>query len=202
VAGRHKVPLLLKAEDHSPRGEITDLLAALRGGDRTAFDRLLGLVYQELHRRAHRQLARRGRDATLSTTGLVHEAYLRLAHTPNVAWEDRHHFFGVAVKAMRSVVVDTARRHSAGKRGGHSRMVELDEGLLRVEQDAAGILAVHQALDRLAGVDGRLAELVEMRFFGGLSVEEMAEMQGISESTVKRGWVKARTLLLQILEEA
>jgi RNA polymerase sigma factor (TIGR02999 family) len=194
---------LPKAEDHSPPGEITALLAALRGGDRSAFDQLLGLVYEELRRRAHRQLARRaGRDATLCTTGLVHEAYLRLAHTPNAAWEDRHHFFGVAVKAMRSVVVDSARRHFARKRGGRAQVVQLDEGLLRVEQDAAGILAVHQALDRLAGVDERLGEMVEMRFFGGLSVEEMAEMLGISESTVKRGWVKARTLLHQILQEA
>lgn len=184
------------------RSEITDLLAALREGDRSAMDRLMPIVYDELRRRAHQQLARSGgRDAALSTTGLVHEAYLRLTHSAQASWEDRNHFFGVAVKAMRSVVIDYARRHAARKRGGSARRIELDEGMLRVEEDASGILAIHQALERLATLDGRLGDLVELRFFGGLSVEETAEVLGVSDRTVKRDWTKARTLLYQMLQD-
>lgn len=189
-------------DDTRRRSDITDLLAALRAGDRSAMDRLMAVVYDELRRRARQQLARRGRDAALSTTGLVHEAYLRLAHSPNMAWEDRNHFYGVAVKAMRSVVVDYARRHAARKRGGSLRHVELDEGVVRVESDAAEILAIHQALERLAAVDPRLSGLVELRFFGGLSVEETAEVLGVSDRTVKRDWTKARTFLYRLLQEA
>jgi RNA polymerase sigma factor (TIGR02999 family) len=185
-----------------PPHEITDLLAALRAGDRSAMDRLMPIVYGELRRRARYQLARGGRDAALSTTGLVHEAYLRLARSPNPDWEDRNHFFGVAVKAMRSVVVDQARRYAARKRGGSGQRIELDAGVLRFAQDAADILAIHQALDRLAAVDGRLGDLVELRFFGGLSVEETAEVLGVSDKTVKRGWTKARTLLFRMLQES
>jgi RNA polymerase sigma factor (TIGR02999 family) len=182
--------------------DITDLLAALRNGDRAAMNLLLPLVYDELRRRAHQQLGRGGRSATLSTTGLVHEAYLKLVETPHQNWEDRGHFFGVAVKAMRSVVVDYARRRQAKKRGGEARRIDLDEGVLRIEQDASEILAVHEALGRLATLDERLSDLVELRFFGGLSVEEIAEVLGVSDRTVKRDWTKARTLLYRLLHEA
>jgi RNA polymerase sigma factor (TIGR02999 family) len=183
-----------------PHQQITDLLAALREGDRSAMDRLMPLVYEELRRRAHQQLARGGSRGTLSTTALVHEAYLKLAHTPNASWQDRGHFFAVAAKAMRSVVVDYARRHLAQKRGGPTRQVTLDDALLRVEEDASEIIALHQALDRLGELDARLSELVELRFFGGLSVEETAAMLGVSERTAKRDWSKARTLLFNILQ--
>jgi RNA polymerase sigma factor (TIGR02999 family) len=189
-------------DDVPGRRDITDLLAALRAGDGSAMDRLLPLVYDELRRRAHLQLGRGGRSATLSTTGLVHEAYLRLVDSPHQDWENRNHFYGVAVKAMRSVVVDYARRRGARKRGGDARRVPLDEGLLRVEEDAAEILALHEALDRLAVLDERLGELVELRFFGGLSVEETAQVLGVSDRTVKRDWTKARTLLYRLLHEA
>ena len=189
-------------DDDSNRRTITDLLVDLRSGDRTAMDRLMPLVYEELRRRAHRQLNRAGSPHTLSTTGLVHETYLRLVHSPNVSFEDRNHFYGVAVKAMRSVVVDYARRQSAQKRGGPAKRVELDDGVLRVEEDAAEILAIHQALERLSDVDQRLGDLVELRFFGGLSVDETAEVLCVSERTVKRDWSKARTLLFQLLQEA
>jgi RNA polymerase sigma factor (TIGR02999 family) len=163
-------------------------------------DRLLPLVYDELRRRAHDQLGRWRGSSTLSTTGLVHEAYLKLVGSSNQDWEDRSHFFGVAVKAMRSVVVDYARRRGARKRGGDARRVELEDNLLRVEEDAAEILAIHEALERLAALDQRLCALVELRFFGGLSVDETAEVLGVSDRTVKRDWVKARTLLHQMLE--
>jgi RNA polymerase sigma factor (TIGR02999 family) len=132
----------------------------------------------------------------------VHEAYLKLVETPHQNWEDRGHFFGVAVKAMRSVVVDYARRRQAKKRGGEARRIDLDEGVLRIEQDASEILAVHEALGRLATLDERLSDLVELRFFGGLSVEEIAEVLGVSDRTVKRDWTKARTLLYRLLHEA
>ena len=189
-------------EDDRSRRVITDLLAELRRGDRSAMDRLLPLVYDELRRRAHDRLGRHGRPFTLSTTGLVHEAYVRLVESPNRDWEDRNHFFGVAVKAMRSVVVDYARRRGARKRGGNALHIELDEGHLRVERDASEILAIHEALGRLAALDARLSDLVELRFFGGLSVDETADVLGVSDRTVKRDWAKARVLLYRFLHEA
>lgn len=180
--------------------EITELLTAWRLGDKSAMEQLMPLVYADLQRRAHQQL-RRLPQATLSTTGLVHEAYLKLVASPKTNWQDRSHFFAVASKAMRSVVVDYARKRFAKKRGGLSRPVELEEGLLRVEENAAEILAVHEALGRLADLDTRLSDLVELRFFGGLSVEEIAQVRKVSEITVKRDWSKARTVLFQLLRE-
>jgi RNA polymerase sigma factor (TIGR02999 family) len=161
-------------------------------------DRLMPLVYDDLRARAHQQLARSRGNGVLNTTGLVHEAYLKLVRA-EATWEDRNHFFAVAVTAMRNVIVDYARRHMARKRGGGARPVSLDTSLLRVEQDAEEILAIHQALDRLAALDARLSALVELRFFGGLSVEESAGVLGVSERTVKRDWSKARTLLHGLL---
>jgi RNA polymerase sigma factor (TIGR02999 family) len=183
-----------------PTNEIADILAALRGGDASAMDRLLPVVYGELRRRARRQLGRGGRSATLDTSGLVHETYLKLVGSSAV-WEDQHHFFAVAAKAMRSVIVDYARKRTAKKRGGPRHPITLEEGMLRVERDAAEILSVHQALERLAAVDRRLVELVELRFFAGLSVEETAQLLQVSDRTVKRDWTKARTLLYQLLNE-
>jgi RNA polymerase sigma factor (TIGR02999 family) len=163
-------------------------------------DRLMPLVYDDLRARAHQQLARSGAGGALNTTGLVHEAYLKLVRA-EATWEDRNHFFAVAVTAMRNVIVDYARRHLARKRGGDARHVSLDSGMLRVEQDAEELLAIHQALDRLAALDARLSSLVELRFFGGLSVEEAAGVLQVSERTVKRDWSKARTLLHGLLQE-
>jgi RNA polymerase sigma factor (TIGR02999 family) len=190
------------AEGEAKRGEITDLLAALTAGDRSAMDRLMPMVYDELRQRAHRQLSRAGARGTLSTTGLVNEAYLKLVRAPQAGWEGRNHFFAVAATAMRSVVVDYARRHLAQKRGGAPRQVELDDTVIRVEQDAEELLSIHQALDRLAALDARLSKLVELRLFGGFSVEEAAEVLGVSERTVKREWSKARTMLHQLLYES
>jgi RNA polymerase sigma factor (TIGR02999 family) len=191
----------LEPGEESKRSQITDLLAALRGGDRSAMEQLMPLVYEDLRRRAHYQLSRSGANGTLSTTGLVHEAYLKLVRAPKDGWEGRNDFFAVAVTAMRSVIVDYARRHLAQKRGGSARKVSLDESVLRVEQDAEELLAIHEALDRLSALDRRLGELVELRFFGGLSVEEAADVLGVSGRTVKREWSKARTLLHRMLQE-
>jgi RNA polymerase sigma factor (TIGR02999 family) len=189
------------SEDPSSDRTITDLLAAIRAGDRSAMDQLMPLVYDELRRRAHRLRSRHGRDAMLNTTGLVHEAYLRLVRAPGQAWDDRGHFYAVAVKAMRCVIVDEARRHLAEKRGGAVQLLPLADDLACVEKDATEVLAINRALERLEDLDQRLSSLVELRFFGGLSVDEAAEALGVSPRTVKRDWTKARTLLFQLLHE-
>lgn len=177
-----------------PPGDITELLTALRDGDRTALDRLFPLVYAELHDRAHRQLARRRPGDTLSTTALVHEVYLKLTDSAHQSYQDRVHFFAVASRAMRQILVDYARRMTAAKRGG-GLAVSLDPDQLGNPGRAEELLALDEALARLEGLDERLARNVEMRFFGGLSVEETAEALGVSPRTVKRDWRKARAFL-------
>ncbi len=179
--------------------EITRLLSALRQGDPGAKDRLYSLVYDELRRIAHRQLRRRSPGQTLDTTALVHETYLKLADVRSAEWQDRAHFLAVAATAMRHILVDAARRRGAAKRGGELRRIELGDEQLGLESKATEILAVDRALGNLAAVDGRLGRLVELRFFGGLSVEETAEVLRISERTVKRDWRKARAFLYQAL---
>jgi RNA polymerase sigma factor (TIGR02999 family) len=177
-----------------PPGEITALLSALREGDRTALDRLFPLVYEELHGRAHRQLARRRPGDTLSTTALVHEAYLKLTDSAHQSYQDRVHFFAVASRAMRQILVDYARRMTAAKRAG-GFAVSLDPDQLGDPGRAEELVALDEALERLERLDERLARNVEMRFFGGLSVEETAEVLGVSPRTVKRDWRKARAFL-------
>jgi RNA polymerase sigma factor (TIGR02999 family) len=179
-------------------GDITQLLTALRDGDRTALDRLFPLVYAELHDRAHRQLARRRPGDTLSTTALVHEAYLKLTDTAHQSYQDRVHFFAVASRAMRQILVDYARRMTAAKRGG-GLAVSLDPDQLGDPGRAEELIALDEALARLEALDERLARNVEMRFFGGLSVEETAEALGVSPRTVKRDWRKARAFLYEAI---
>jgi RNA polymerase sigma factor (TIGR02999 family) len=181
-----------------PQGVITGLLAALRVGDRTALDRLFPVVYQELHDRAHRQLARRRPGDTLSTTALVHEAYLKLTDSAHQTYADRVHFFAVASRAMRQILVDYARRMTAAKRGG-GLAVSLDPDQLGDPGRAEELVALDEALTRLEGLDERLARTVEMRFFGGLSVEEAADALGVSPRTVKRDWRKARAFLFEAI---
>ncbi|MFN7961794.1 MAG: ECF-type sigma factor [Thermoanaerobaculia bacterium] len=180
-------------------GEITQLLAALSRGDRPALDRLMELVYQDLRRRAHFKLLSSG--GTLSTTALVHETYLRLAGAARPDWENRRHFFNVAACAMRQILVDYARERGAAKRGGDARRVELDSNQLAVEQQATELLEIDRALGRLASIDERLAQVVNLRFFAGLTEEETGELLQVSSRTVKRDWQKARTLLHQLLTE-
>lgn len=183
-------------------GEVTRLLAALRDGDSQALDRLVPLVYRELRRLAHLQLRRR-HGHTLSTTALVHEAYVKLADGGAAGWRDREHFFAVAATAMRHILVDAARRRSAGKRGGGVMPVQLDEAEVGtgrgVAARSADILAVDQALASLGRLDDRLVKLVELRFFAGLSVAETAGVLAVSERTVKRDWRKARAFLYRAL---
>lgn len=177
-------------------GEITRLLAELRGGDRAALNRLFPLVYEELRGRARRELRRRSPGETLNTTALVHEVYLKLADASPLALEDRRHFFALAARAMRQIVVDHARRALAQKRGGGARAVTLDAPELGVQPvQPAELLALDRALSELGELDERLARTVELRFFAGLSVEETAEAMDVSPRTVKRDWRKARAFL-------
>lgn len=174
--------------------EITSLLAAMRAGDATAMDRLFPLVYREFHARAHRQLAHRRPGDTLSTTALVHETYLKLAGSSNQSYNDRIHFFAVASRAMRQILVDYARRSSAHKRGsGH--VVTLEPDVIGNPDRADELVALDESLEQLERLDPRLVRIVELRFFGGLSVEEAADALNVSPRTVKRDWQKARAFL-------
>ena len=185
-------------------GEITSLLAAARQGDGSATHRLMTLVYDELRAMARRQLRHRRPGQTITTTALVHEAYLKLVDQNGVPWQDRSHFFSVAALAMRHILVDSARRRVAKKRGGEDIRVVLDE--FRVSGDepdpearAVEVLAVDRALTSLAALDERLSRLVELRFFAGMTEEETAQVMGTSERTVRRDWRKARAFLFQAL---
>jgi RNA polymerase sigma factor (TIGR02999 family) len=179
--------------------EITRLLVSLREGEREAADRLLPLVYGELRAMARRRLAPRSAGHTLDTTGLVHEVYLRLFDQTQLEWRDRRHFYAVVAMAMRQIVVDHARRRLAGKRGGGQDRVGLDMAEVASGDRIAEVLEVHEALAKLKALDERLASIVEMRYFAGFSVEETAEMLGLTERTVKRDWRKARALLFEEL---
>lgn len=185
--------------------EITRLLVDLRGGDRDALDRLFDLVYRDLHERARRHLGHRAPSATLDTTALVHETYLKLSDAASLELEDRRHFFAVAARAMRQIAVDHARKAMAQKRGGGAWTVSLDDAGLAAaapEKPSADLVALDRALGELAALDERLAKTVELRYFAGLSVEETAELMGVSERTVKRDWRKARAFLYDALKDA
>lgn len=177
--------------------EISAALSMLQRGAPEALEGLLPLVYNELRRIAHRQLASEAVGHTLSTTALVHETYLKLKDQVRTEWVDREQFFAVAARVMRRILVDYARRHWAQRRGGPgSHTVALDvaeeAGLLAVAERARELLALDEALERLSAMDARLGQVVECRFFGGLSEEETARALGISERTVSRDWSTAR----------
>ena len=195
----------MTAEADRPDEAITEALIELRQGATGAMDRLIPLVYDQLRRVAHRQLNAESTGHTLSTTGLVHEAYLKLVNQTRVQWQDRAHFFAVAAGAMRRVLVDYARRHRAARRGGNDDgapppvPVSLDDVEIPVAERAATILALDDALERLAGFDARLAQVIECGFFAGLTEEETADALGISERTVAREWVTAKGWVYQEL---
>ncbi len=176
-----------------------DFLTELQTGRRDTLDRLMPVVYEHLRQIARRQLAGREGGRTLSTTGLVHEAYLKLVDQSRVAWRDRGHFFALASVAMRHVLVDRAKARLAQKRGGELRRVTLEDEHLDADDQADLVLELNDALDRLAAVEPRLARVVECRFFGGLSDDETAEVLEVNKRTVQRDWVKARMLLRRAL---
>jgi RNA polymerase sigma factor (TIGR02999 family) len=172
---------------------VTELLLELRRGQAGAMDRLFPLVYEELRRVAHRALRGERTGHTLGTTGLVHEAFIRLADQTRLEVHDRAHFYGVAARAMRHVLVDYARRHLASKRGGPERkVVVLDDALIGVEERADALLALDEALSELERIDPRLGQVVQCRFFGGLTEEETGEVLGVTARTVRRDWLKAK----------
>jgi RNA polymerase sigma factor (TIGR02999 family) len=176
-----------------PPGQITQLLEAWRQGDETARDRLIPVIYADLRRRASAQLRRERRDHTLAPSDLVHETYLRLS-SQNAAWQNREQFFGVASRLMRRILVDHARARVAAKRGGGLR-VSLSPNLAAADAVGPDLLDLDQALDELAAFDPRSAELVELRFFGGLAIDAAAAALGVSEATANRDWVTAKAWL-------
>ncbi len=176
---------------------VTQLLLDWRAGDSGALDRLMPLVYEELRRMANYYLRRERANHTLQTAALVNEAYLRLVDHEGIAWQNRAHFFGVAAQAMRRILVDHARSRNYAKRGGGAYHVSLDEAATLVEERAAELIALDDALKQLAKIDLRKCRVVEMRYFGGLSVEETAEALGISAITVARDWNTAKAWLMR-----
>jgi RNA polymerase sigma factor (TIGR02999 family) len=180
--------------------QITELLRQVGEGNAGAQHDLYPVVYDELRRIAHGRLLRNRPGETLNTTALVHEAYLRLVDQPKAAWNDRAHFFATASRAMRFILVDYARRRTAGKRGGLRDDLPLSVVQLAAEDRTEDLLALNDALDRLEQYSDRLARLVEYRFFGGLTYEEIAEVTGHSVPTVKRDWRRARTWLYQAMQ--
>jgi RNA polymerase sigma factor (TIGR02999 family) len=174
--------------------DVTRLLEAIDHGDPKAAEQLLPLVYDELRGLAARKMARESEGHTLQPTALVHEAWLRLAGDEDRKWNDRTHFFAAAAEAMRRILVDNARRKTRQRRGGDQQRVELNEELLAAPNDEQ-VVAVNNALEKLATVDKAKAELVKLRYFVGLTIEEAAEVRGISPATAKRHWTYARTWL-------
>lgn len=174
---------------------ITHLLKEWNDGDERALDRLTPLVYEELRQQAARYLRRERQNHTLQTTALINEAYLRLIDAKEVRWQGRAHFFAIAANLMRRILVDHARRRDAEKRGGSQIRLTLDRAVARAEQSEVDVMAIDQALTRLAIIDEQQAQIVELRYFSGLSVEETAMALGISPRTVKRDWSVARAWL-------
>jgi len=175
--------------------EVTQLLIDWSGGDQAALEKLMPLVYEELHRLAHRHMGRERPGHTLQTSGLVNEAYLRLIDQSQVRWQNRAHFYGIAAQMMRRILVDYARNRHYAKRGGNNRQVSLTEALIVSEQRGAQVVALDDALKTLAAIDERKSQIVELRFFAGLSIEETAEVLAVSPGTVMRDWTLAKAWL-------
>jgi len=187
------------ARNMGTQANPVDVVGALRAGNREAIDRLVPLLYDELRQIAHRHLAARGEGATLNTTALVNEAYLKLVDQSRAQWNDRVHFLAVAALAMRHILTDRAKARNALKRGGLQIRITLDENTIGVDDEPDALLQITDALDRVAMIDARLARMVEYRFFGDLSNEEIAAVLGVAERTVERDWIKARMLLREML---
>jgi RNA polymerase sigma factor (TIGR02999 family) len=179
--------------------EVTQLLKAWGSGDDRALERLVPVVESELHRLAHRFMAKENPGHTLQTTALVNEVYLRLVDVHEVSWQDRAHFFAISARMMRRILTDFARSRNYQKRGGVALHVSFDEALAVSQEQHAEIVAIDDALVELAALDPRKSQVVELRFFGGLSVEETAEVLKVSPETVKRDWRFAKSWLHRVL---
>jgi|SRR2546427_10051076 len=175
--------------------QVTQLLVAWSDGDQTARDELIPLVYEELHRLAHHYMNRERPGHTLQTSALVNEAFVKLVDQRDVRWQNRAHFFGIAAQMMRRILVDHARSRQSAKRGGDLRQVSLNEATIVSDQRAADVVALDEALKNLAAIDQRKSQIVELRYFGGLSTEETAEVLKVSPGTVNRDWTLAKAWL-------
>ena len=180
---------------HEPPKEVTQLLQGWRGGDRNALDALVPLVYKELRRLAHFQLRDERQDHTLQSAALVNEAYVRLVGLKTPQWESRTHFFAIAAQLMRQILVDYARRHGSAKRGGSVCKLSLDDAMVASRRKALDVVALDDALQELARIDERQSRVVELRFFGGLTLEEISAALEIGPATVQRDWTSARAWL-------
>jgi RNA polymerase sigma factor (TIGR02999 family) len=183
---------------HRPE-DVTLLLSDLKSGDEKAAGKLIPLIYNELRRLAGNYMRRERADHTLQATALVHEAYLKLVNQRSVDWQGKSHFFGIAAHVMRRILIDHARSHLREKRGGKKQAVPFEESLTFSSGQSAELLRLDEALDHLAKLDARQSKIVELRFFGGLSVEETAEFLGVSPKTVKRDWSMAKAWLYAFL---
>jgi len=183
------------------QSEISKILRDWNAGNRESEDELLPLVYRELRVIAAKYMRRDRKEHTLQPTALVHEAYLRLVDISDIDWKDRHHFFAVAANVMRNVLVDHARAHFAEKRGGHAPHISLEDAFELSNRNEADLLSIDEALSELAKFDERQSKIVELRFFGGLTIEETASVMGISVATVKQEWILARTWLYRELKQ-
>ena len=181
--------------------EVTGLLRAWSGGDQGAIEKLTPLVYEQLHRIAQRYMAAERSDHTLQATALIHEVYLRLVDVREIKWQDRAHFFAMCAQLMRRILTDFARSRHYQKRGGNAVHVPLDEGLMISREPDGDLVAVDDALNALAALDERKSRVVELRFFGGLSIDETAEVLKVSPDTVMRDWKLAKVWLLGQLSE-
>ena len=186
----------------SDKQQVTQLLVEWSNGDKTALDKLMPLIDEELRRLAHQYMRRERRGHTLQTTALVNEAYLRLVNRKNVQWQNRAHFFAIAANLMRNILVDHARSHAYVKRGGGARPLALDETLVVSEDRAAEVVALDHALKELTAMDPQQGQIVELRFFGGLTIEETAEVLQLSTATIKREWVTAKAWLYHQLSNS
>lgn len=188
-----------KPVQRTSSNQVTTLLYRWREGDREALEELMPLVYEELRRLAHYYLSRERSDHTLQSTALVHEAYLRLAGQNPPEWQNRAHFFGIAARIMRQILMEYARTRGAAKRGGGACKVTLDDAFKGVNEIALDVVALDKALNELSEIDEQQGRIVELRFFGGLTIEDTSEVLGISPATVKRDWVTARAWLYRAM---
>jgi RNA polymerase sigma-70 factor (ECF subfamily) len=179
---------------------VTQLLINWRNGDKAAFDQLMPLVYEELRRLARRFMGKERRDHTLQTSALINEAYLRLVDQTAANWQNRAHFFAVAAQVMRHILIDHARSYKYEKRGGGAQKVPLDEAAVFSEERVAELVALDDALTSLSALDLRKSQIIELRFFGGLSIEETAEVMGLSPTTVQREWRATKSWLQRFIE--
>jgi RNA polymerase sigma factor (TIGR02999 family) len=177
--------------------EVTRLLRKWSEGDEAALEQLIPLVYDELHHLAHQHMRREKPGHFLQTSALINEAYIRLIEQPQIRWENRSHFFGIAARVMRRILVDEARKRNSAKRGGRMIQISLDEAAAISKDPAANVVALDDALKSLEAIDSRQSEIVELRFFGGLSIDETAEALKLSPGTVMRDWTFARAWLRQ-----